>query len=852
MPKTALREVLESLNPFKKKKARPSTVDSDALSIGGEAVTLYRRGTAAGVSLGGALVDRRDEINDQAIAKHYDEARRLLDSYREDIEASIAVKEDAALYVDAPGMTDEEREHARMLRLSIAEDIDAMKLDEAADEVDQLSAVCARAQMREDLGLDRAADILRGEINADLPEEATPQEMKEVETLRGLALKAMDGDLTAAKIEQARKLAKPMHDAIEAIERRLEVTAADPAVLYDRLKLRVDDVVNYPPEYQSSVIRAAVRAVDEARGRVETRLDAFAKAAKGDARDKAAKSATEAVGVLRQKIAATAPSLRAHDDEVRKYFASLKRMTPQIQVADTLPEDDGSGGDTDWKAERQAYDASRQRVVKLQDGGKFREANVELANCARLMKALLDKRREAIDNDIGGAGDDDQARQVVEDLKAEGLLEILTAKQQLALVKKMPPDSDDNLDARAAVFGNPALDEDFVKAEQKVLKDVIKMLRGNDGKDATPESIKAKQEWAENEKHWAAWAGKDPKQPKAKDISRLQAVCQKIAEQQFKELMKLAGLDPDNPPPKFPQPPVTVKLKKLKPTEFGETTPRFPAEITINSEHRMIGDFKEMMDTILHENTHAWQMMVIAQFRGTAPFTAQHQAKLKGPTALTAMKVQAELFSENLKSYSTDDGPYRHQPVEEQAWTFGGKSATALLVPPPKRSFDSGKGLKNKLWVVTSMSRTSQATVRLADRHGIYVDEWEGEEAGDKKLTLEGVPGVSSTQRLQVQDVIDEYTLLVDLDASGLLGRRIPKAEVEQEMAALARKQYKKKQLSELTAEQRKAVFKAVLEKKNWEAGGDKGQQTDEVRSTDEVEVERGRLVLDESVAKLS
>jgi len=623
-------------------------------------------------------------------------------------------------------------------------------------------------------------------------------------------------------------------------------------VLFERLKLRIDDVLNYPAEYRSSAIRKATRAVDAARKEARTQLDGFNKAAKGDARDKAAKTATAAISELRQKIDAAAPLLRAHDDEVRKYFAALKRMTPEIQVADTLPEDDGAGTDMDWKPERQAYDVSRQRVVRLQDGGRFREANVELAKCARLMKALLDKRREAIDNDIGGAGDDDQARQVVEDLKAEGLLKILTAKQQLALVKKIPPDSDDNLEARAAIFGNPALDEDFVKAEQKVLKDVVKMLRGDDGKNATPESIRAKQEWAENEKHWAAWAGKDPKQPKAKDISKLQAICQQIAEKQFKELMKLAGLDPDNPPPKFPSPPVTVKLKKLSPSDFGETSPRFPAEITINSDHHMIGDFKEMMDTILHENTHAWQMMVIAQFRGTGPFTAQHQAKLKGPTALPAMKVQAELFSENLRSYSTDDGPYRHQPVEEQAWTFGGKSATALLVPSPKRSFDSGKGLKNKLWVVTSMSRTSPARIRLADRHGIYVDEWEGEEAGDKKLTLEGVPGVSPTQRLQIQEVIDEYTLLVDLDATALLGRRVAKAEVEQEMAALTKKRHKKKALSYLTAEERKAIFEAVLEKQDWEASGDKAKQTDEVRAKDEVEVERGRLVLDESVAKLS
>src|SRR5262249_6425486 len=161
------------------------------------------------------------------------------------------------------------------------------------------------------------------------------------------------------------------------------------------------------------------------------------------------------------------------------YFTALKRMTPQIQIADALPERDG-GKDTAWKTERQTYDVSRDRVVKLQDDGKFREANVELAKCAGLMKTLLDKRRAAIANDIGGAGDEDQAKQVVENLKAEGLLKLLSAKQQLDLVRKIPPDSDDNVKARSDVFSNPALDEAFVKAEQAVLKDVVKLLRGND------------------------------------------------------------------------------------------------------------------------------------------------------------------------------------------------------------------------------------------------------------------------------------------------------------------------------------------------------------------------------------
>lgn len=857
MGKSAIREVLESINPFKKKKKKVNpmvadvqTVDFEALGLGGETIQAFRRATGARITLAGKLVERRDAIVDLIDAKNYAQARELLSAFSGDIKACIAIQEDAALYADTPGMTDEEREHARQLRLSIAEDIGAMKLDEAADEVEQLGAVCAGVQMRADLGLERVAQILRDEINAPVPEGALPKETKEIEGLQAAALKAMDGELTAEKIEAARKLAKPVFSAIEAVERRLEVTTADPTVLYERLKLRLDDITRYPAEYQSAAMRKAAQAVDTARMQAQLRLADFSRASGEPARSQAAKVATAAISTLRQKIDTALPLLREHDEEVRKYFATLKRLTPQIQVADTLPEVD-NGSDTPWKAERQAYDVSRDAVVALQDAGKFREANIELGSCARLMKALLDKRRASIDTQVSGAADEGQARGVVDDLKNQGLLKILTAKQQLALLRKMPA-SGTNRAARFELFANGAMDEDFVEEQQKVLKNIITRLRGDDGKNATPESLAAKKAWKKNEDNWAAWTGTDPKQPGAKDIPKVQGIFQKIAEMQFKELIKLSGLDPDNLPLNFPDPPVNVRVVTLNASTFGSTSTDFPATIKINSAHRMFGDYKEMMDTILHENAHAWQMMIIKQFKGEGPFGPQEQAKVKGGTALPAMKVQAELFAENLTSYAGSGDPYRHEPLEEHAWTMGGKSSQALLVPPPKRSFDSSKGLKNKFWVVSSMSRSATARVRLTERHGIYVAEWEGERAKDKKLTLEGVPGLSPTTRLVVDEVIDEFTLQLTYNASGLRGRMVSKTEVEQEMIALAKTRHPDKKLAELTKTERKAVFNELLNQEDWEASDGEDDQTAVVRAKDEVDVEHARLVLDESVDKLS
>jgi len=838
-PKSGVREVLESISPFKKKKKKDNTLDKEALSLGGVVVTLFRQAASAGVSLNDELVDRREAINALLLDKQYDQAREQLENYRHDIEASIALREDAALYADLPGMTAEEKEHARLLRLSIGQDIDSLKLDEAADEIEQLSVVVAGAQMRADLGLDRVAKILRDEIDVTLPDGTLPKEKAEVEKLQAAALKAMEGELTAEKIEKARALAKPVFSAVEAIERRLEVTSGDPNGLYDRLKLRLNDIKNYPDEYRSTPLRGAIGKVVTADTQAQRKLQEHARAAK---------AAVAAIGALRQKIDEVMPQVRAHDEQVRDFFSTLKRMRSDMDVADTLPEKQANVN-TPWRAQRQAYDVSRARVVNLQDRRRFREANVQLASCATLMKALLDKRREKITSDIGTAstGGEGTSRTLVDKLKNEGLLKILTPEQQLALLKALPT-SDDNDPARIKIFADSSMDPAFVKAEAAVLKKVVTALRGDDGKNATDETREAKRLWQEAEANWSEWAKKDP--------NKIKAVFERTVLMQFKELCKMAGFNrPEDYPPDFPKPPVTVVLGDKPPSVFGDTTPEFPAKITINKNHRMFGDFKEMMDTILHENSHAWQNMIVAQFKGEAPFRPEDKAKVNGNTAPASMKLQAALFAENDGSYFNSDDSreaYRHEPLEEQAWGFGGKSAQALLIPPPQRSFDSSKGLKNKFWVVTSLSREDGARVRLRERHGIYVDEWEGEKAGDKKLTLEGVPGLSSTTPLRVEDVIDEFTLELDLDASNLRGRMVSKAELEEEMKDRAKKKHRGKKLSELSAEQRKALFDKVLADNDWEASGSEDDQTAVVRATDEVDVEHARLVLDESVAKLT
>src|SRR5262249_30363344 len=147
-------------------------------------------------------------------------------------------------------------------------------------------------------------------------------------------------------------------------------------------------------------------------------------------------------------------------------------------------------------------------------------------------------------------------------------------------------------------------------------------------------------QWQEAETNWEKWSKSDP--------DKIRAVFERTVLMQFKELCKLAGFNrPEDYPPGFPNPPVTVVLENKPANIFGDTTPDFPAVIAINKNHRMFGDFKEMMDTILHENTHAWQNMIVAQFNKTGSFRDEDQAKVKGSTALAHMKLQAELFAQN-------------------------------------------------------------------------------------------------------------------------------------------------------------------------------------------------------------
>ncbi|MCB9765083.1 MAG: hypothetical protein H6739_35240 [Alphaproteobacteria bacterium] len=231
----------------------------------------------------------------------------------------------------------------------------------------------------------------------------------------------------------------------------------------------------------------------------------------------------------------------------------------------------------------------------------------------------------------------------------------------------------------------------------------------------------------------------------------------------------------------FPDVPVKVRLdtpNPPKPNLFGYCEAGFPTFIAINTTSDKFGDFKEQVDTIVHENAHAFQAMLVKKLKAEDPFTDTDKQELLNDPDLG---VQAQLFLENEETYIDRDDfkgssaarklssdAYRHEPFEEHSWTTGGTISKSLLVPPQIESFESSRAMKSKIWLVKAVTREARCTVTLNERHGIYGDEWEGEEASDKKLILENIKkgGSLRSAKVRIIEVIDEFRLQLNLDTS--------------------------------------------------------------------------------------
>src|SRR5262249_61771534 len=105
------------------------------------------------------------------------------------------------------------------------------------------------------------------------------------------------------------------------------------------------------------------------------------------------------IAKLEKEIAAGTGPMQKHDLAMRKYFAALKQLKPRLATADKLPTT-GTGGDTPWKAEREAYDAQKALVIAAQDGHDFEKANAELVKLAKATDDVIKKRLEKVSEEV--------------------------------------------------------------------------------------------------------------------------------------------------------------------------------------------------------------------------------------------------------------------------------------------------------------------------------------------------------------------------------------------------------------------------------------------------------------------
>lgn len=318
--------------------------------------------------------------------------------------------------------------------------------------------------------------------------------------------------------------------------------------------------------------------------------------------------------------------------------------------------------------------------------------------------------------------------------------------------------------ARAQLLAELSITPEFEAKDKQMKRDTIEEIRED------PEFLVAQKNW----KTWAADFATHQSKIEAY-LNRVLAIQCRIFGHSQKGLKRSRGGVEET----FADVPVKVTFvtpSPAKPGDYGACLPGFPTWIELNTTCRQFDDFKEIVDTIVHENAHAFQEMLIKKLKAEAPFTATDRDGVLNDNDL---KVQAQLFLENDESYinrgdlgtrasmrDLADRAYRHEPLEEHAWGVGGTISKALLVPPPKEDFRSRKTLRSKIWQVKSATMAQETTVKLTERHGIYVDEWEGEQASDKTLYLEHLlrGGQRVSKRVRVVNVVDAKTLLLNLD----------------------------------------------------------------------------------------
>ncbi len=240
--------------------------------------------------------------------------------------------------------------------------------------------------------------------------------------------------------------------------------------------------------------------------------------------------------------------------------------------------------------------------------------------------------------------------------KSEEELANLTPQQQIELLTKLkcytvsgalPPDQ---LNALKKMYVSIRLDKDFLTHDRQKREEVVQALVSN------RDLVNAKNTWGDSE------GLTEEKKRVLKKAQELQ--CEKL------------GFTPDR-----------MVFDNITDGSAGHCAGKV---VTISTDPDSIKDFREVIDTLVHETTHAYQYYLVEELDAgrlpvddpryaqawlfklnSAPAYCKPPAKLEGVDANNEVKK---------RKYQFDYKAYQRQPTEEHAWKAGGEIGRAFDV----------------------------------------------------------------------------------------------------------------------------------------------------------------------------
>lgn len=335
---------------------------------------------------------------------------------------------------------------------------------------------------------------------------------------------------------------------------------------------------------------------------------------------------------------------KAYDD----YKAAEKKAAADINYLDSL-NDQLPPGDK-WDAELTLY----KQMINNYHTGKFAEA---LATMKTLLGKIADLKKRVAESDKKTEPIATAATEEIRKLAGGKDVSKLTAAESAELVKKLKklspakqrelleqmhgPSSALSTEQRhmqAAMFKAMDLDKEFKKADAKV-------------RDKYQQELQKDKELKEAVTNWNR---KDDKGNPLVDLETKQKMLQKVLETQSKAY----GID-------VPE----IEWYAGKAGDFGG----FSANTTrISLNTRYINNAEEMINTIIHENTHNYQDELVKQF-------VAGKIKKDDPRYEQAKTFAVTHHWDAYENGDIDSAAYKAQPEEMHAWDAGDTEAKELV-----------------------------------------------------------------------------------------------------------------------------------------------------------------------------